>query len=185
MAWHCHPSAKRIEPNYQGRLDSLCGLYALINAARLIYADTAPLTGQSCKRLFADGMDFLTAKKGSRDAAHWGMTVGRQRKLAKYVLASTVLEGRPKLRHGPTLPPISDLNHLQSTIDTAITGGDVLLACFHGRISHHTIIVGQTPTRVLLFDSDGMKYVNKASLTFCKGHGGTLVLHAAAQFGLR
>jgi len=60
MTRQCHPNATRIEPYQQGRLDSLCGLYAPINGARLIYADTAPLTGQSCKRLFAEGMDFLT-----------------------------------------------------------------------------------------------------------------------------
>lgn len=184
MTRKCHPSAKRIEPYQQGRLDSLCGLYALINAMRLIYADTAPLTGQSCKRLFAEGMDFLTAKRGSRDAAHWGMTMGRQRKLAKSLMVSAALEGRPKLRHGPALPPMTDLDHLQNTIETAITGGDVVLACFHGRISHHSVIVGQTPTRVLLFDSDGMKYLNKTSLKFRKAASGTLVLHAAARFGL-
>ena len=127
-------------------------------------------------------MDFLTAKKGSRDAAHWGMTVGRQRKLAKYVLASTGLMRRPKLRHGPSLPPIADLDPLQNTVETAITGGDVLLACFHGRIAHHTVIVGQTPTRVLLFDSSGMKYLNKSSIAM-GADAGALMLHALAPFG--
>ena len=88
MTRQVHPSALMIEPYQQGKLDSLCGLYAVINAARLIYAENCPLSRQRCKNLFAEGMDFLTAKKGSRDAAHWGMTVGRQRKLAKYVLAA-------------------------------------------------------------------------------------------------
>lgn len=184
MTRQCHPNATRIEPYQQGRLDSLCGLYALINGARLIYADTAPLTGQSCKRLFADGMDFLTAKKGSRDAAHWGMTVGRQRKLAKTLFNGEVLVERPKLRHGPPLPPLEKLDQLQSTIETAIAGGDVLLACFHGRISHHSIIVGQTATRVLLFDSDGMQFVQKASIRFSNDQCGTLTLHAVAPLSL-
>lgn len=182
MTRHSHPGAKRIKPYQQGRLDSLCGLYAVINAARLVYAESSPLSGQRCKRLFAEGMDFLTIKKGNRDAPHWGMTVGRQRKLAKALLTGEALAGLPKLRHGPALPPISDIGDLRSSIETAIAGGDVFLACFHGRISHHTVIVGQTPTRVLLFDSDGMKYINKASIAM-GADAGALVLHGLAPFG--
>ena len=182
MTRQVHPGALRIDPYQQGRLDSLCGLYAVINAARLVYAESNPLSRQRCKGLFAEGIDFLTAKRGSRDAPHWGMTVGRQRKLAKALLNSEALADLPKLRHGPALPPMTDIDHLQTTIDTAITGGDVLLACFHGRISHHSVIVGQTPTRVLLFDSDGMKYVNKASIAI-GADAGALVLHALAPFG--
>ena len=184
MKRQVHPSALRIEPYQQGKLDSLCGLYAVINAARLVYFESSPLSRQRCKGLFAEGIDFLNAKRGSRDAPHWGMSVGRQRKLAKALLNGEALADLPKLRLGPALPPMTDIDHLQDTIETAIAGGDVLLACFHGRISHHTVIVGQTPTRVLLFDSDGMKYLNKSGLQFRKGQRGTLVLHATSGFGL-
>lgn len=184
MTRHCHPSATLIEPYQQGRLDSLCGLYALINAMRLIYADTAPLTGQSSKRLFAEGMDFLTAKMCSRDAPQWGMTAGRQRKLAKALFKCEVLVKRPKLRHGPPAPPMASPDQLQSAIETVIADGGVLLACFQGRISHHSVIIGQTATRVLLFDSDGMRFVQKASIRFSEGHHGTLTLHAIAPLSL-
>lgn len=178
MKRQCHPNATQIEPYQQGRLDSLCGLYALINGVRLILADTAPLTGQSCKRLFADGMDFLTAKKGSRDAAHWGITVGRQRKLAKVLLASTALDGRLKLHLGPSLPHLATVDDLEVAIAGTLARRAVLLVCLHGRISHHSVIVGHTPERVLLFDSDGMQFIRKTSLRFSNDQNGTLTLHA-------
>ena len=178
MTRHVHPSATQIEPYQQGRLDSLCGLYALINAARLIYADAAPLTGQSCKRLFADGIDFLTAKKGSKDAAYWGMSVGRQRKLAKALLAGTALEGRPKLHLGPALPPMTKVDDLDFAIGGALARRAVLLVCLHGRVSHHSVIVGHSPDRVLLFDSDGMQFIRKGSIRFTASLSGGLILHS-------
>lgn len=178
MTYLCHPSAAQIEPYQQGRLDSLCGLYAPINAMRLIYAEANPLSRQKCKRLFAEGMDFLNAKKGSRDASHWGMTVGRQRKLAKALLQSEVLVGLPPLRLGARLPPTASVEGLEAAISASLNQGGILLACFHGRISHHSVIVGHTPARVLLFDSDGMLFIRKPSLRFSDEQSGTLTLHA-------
>lgn len=178
MTRQCHPFAKRIEPCQQGGLDSLCGLYALINAMRLVFAEMAPLSGQSCKRLFSEGMDFLTAKRGSRDAAHWGMTVRRQRKLAKALFKSEVLEGLHKLRLGLAMPPITRAEELDAAIGASLKSGAVLLVCLHGRISHHSVIVGHTPDRVLLFDSDGMQFIRKGSIKFSDDQNGTLTLHA-------
>lgn len=178
MSRYCHPSASQIEPLQQGRLDSLCGLYALINAARLLHAEATPLRGQRCKRLFAEGMDFLTAKKGSRDAAHWGMTVGRQRKLAKTLLQSEALEGLPPLHLGPRLPPMAKVEDYEAAIAGALARRAVLLVCLHGRISHHSVIVGHSPDRVLLFDSYGMQFIRKGSIKFADLQDGTLTLHA-------
>lgn len=178
MTRDCHPVATRIKPYQQGGLDSLCGLYALINAARLLYADAHPLSGQRCKRLFAEGMDLLTAKKGSRDAPHWGMTVGQQRKLAKALFKSEVLDGLPPLHLGSRLSRTAKVEELEVAIQTMLRGDAALLVCFHGRISHHSVIVGQTPTRVLLFDSDGMQFIRKHSLSFSAEQDGTLTLHA-------
>lgn len=175
-----HPGAVLIKPFQQGGLDALCGLYALINAARLLYAEASPLHGQRCKRLFAEGMDFLTAKKGSRDATHWGMTVGRQRKLAKTLFQSDVLAGLPALHLGPPSPKMAKVQELESAIEAVLDDRAILLVCFHGQISHHSVIVGHTPARVKLFDSDGMQFIRKPSLRFSDDQDGTLRLHALA-----
>jgi hypothetical protein len=181
MSRHCHPNVHLIEPYQQGGLDSLCGLYALINAARILYANGNPVTGQRCKRLFAEGIDFLTAKQGSRNAAHRGMTVAEQRKLAKALLKSETLAGHPSLHLGPRTKRIGKVGELEMAITSALEGGAVLLVCFHGRISHHSVIIGHTPARVLLFDSSGMTFVNKRSLRFSDAQGGSLTLHALTK----
>jgi hypothetical protein len=178
MSRQCHPSATRIEPYQQGGLDSLCGLYAVINAARLLHAEASPLSGQRCRRLFAEGMDFLTAKRGSRDAAHWGMTVGRQRKLAKALFNCEALANLPALRLGPPLPHTAKVEELEKVIEATLECGAVLLVYFHGRISHHSVVVGQTAKRVLLFDSDGTQFIRKSSLRLSDERSGTLTLHA-------
>lgn len=187
MTHMLHPGAKLVEPYQQGGLDALCGLYVLINGALLLHAEANPLSGQRCKRLFAEGMDFLTAQKGSRDAAHRGMTVGRQRRLAKALFKGEALANRPPLRLGPTLPQMAKVDDLETAIEGALASGAILLVCFQGRISHHSIIVGQTPARVLLCDSDRMRFVQKASLQFCTKQRDTLMLdslvpmHSAAK----
>jgi hypothetical protein len=183
MSRYCHPSATRIEPYQQGGLDSLCGLYALINAVRLLHAEANSLSGQRCKRLFAEGMDILTTKKGSRDAAHWGMTVERQRKLAKALLKVEALADYPPLHLGTPLPQIAKVEDLEAAIEETLANGAILLVCFHGRISHHSLVVGHTPARVLLFDSNGMQFLCKPSLKFSEDQNGTLALHALAPLG--
>lgn len=178
MSQYCHPSAMRLEPYQQGRLDYLCGLYALINGAHLLHAKANLLSGHRCKHLFAEGMDFLTSKKGSRDAAHWGMTVERQRKLAKALFKGEALADHPPLRLGPPLPQMAKVEDLEIAIEEALANRAILLVCLHGRISHHSLIVGHTPARVLLFDSNGMQFIRKTSLRFSDDQSGTLVLHA-------
>jgi hypothetical protein len=106
------------------------------------------------------------------------MTVGRQRKLVKVLLASTALEGRPKLHLGPALPPLTTITDLETAIAGALARRAVILVCLHGRISHHSVIVGHTPDRVLLFDSDGMQFIRKGSIKFADDQNGTLTLHA-------
>jgi hypothetical protein len=123
-------------------------------------------------------VEFLTSKKGSRDAPHWGMTVGRQRKLAKALFKSEALASLPPLCLGPRLPTSASVEDLEAVITAGLDRGAILLVCLHGRISHHSVIVGQTPARMLLFDSDGMQFIRKPSLRFAGDQSGTLTLHA-------
>jgi hypothetical protein len=178
-----HPGAVLISPYQQGRLDSLCGLYALINATRVLHALHKPLSVRKCGDLFAAGIDALIAKPSSRNAAHHGMTVARQRKLANVLLATVPLRDRPSLMVRSPLPHISKVEKLDHALGEAIAAGDVLLACFSGRISHHSVIVGLSTSRIMLFDSDGIQFVKKSSLRFSGRKGGALALRSLMPIG--
>lgn len=179
-----HPGAALITPYQQGRLDALCGLYALINALRVLHAPSRPLPVRCCKELFATGMDVLTAKSGSKAAVHSGMSVTRQRKLARAILKSAILRPLPKIVLRAPLPRATTMEALDRSLQAAIASGDVLLVCFHGRLSHHSVIVGISPARIILCDSDGLRYVLKASIRLPDRARGTLVLRNLAPLGL-
>lgn len=57
MTSKMHPGAAMTEPWQQGNLDALCGLYAIINALRLLHAPTGGLSRQVCKTLYRDGLE--------------------------------------------------------------------------------------------------------------------------------
>lgn len=183
MVYLLHPGAALVEPYRQGQLDALCGLYALINALRILHAPNRPLSRRRCKMLFATGMDALIAKKKSRDAARSGMTVARQWKLAEVLFTSAALHGYPRAELYPALQRIAKVEEIDEALEELIAGGAVLLVGFDGRLSHHSVIVGVTDARVILFDSDGMRFVKKPSLRLKGSRHGSLSVDSLVPIG--
>lgn len=180
-----HPGSRLITPYRQGQLDFLCGLYALLNALRLLHAPNRLLSRQACEKLFTLGLESLGSRPTASYAANCGMTIERQAKLAKVILRSPILQNRPQVVLRPALPRITSVGELDDAVRSAITQGDVLLVCFEGRLSHHSVIVGVSTSRVALFDSIGMHYVSKASLQLGGKARGTLIVDGLAPIGLR
>lgn len=180
-----HPGSRLITPYQQGHLDFLCGLYALINALRLLHASNRLLSRQTCEKLFATGLESLGSKPTASYATHCGMSIGRQAKLAKVVFRSAILQNMPRVVLRPALPRITSFGELDVAVCSAITQGDLLLVCFEGRLSHHSIIVGISASRVTLFDSIGMHFVSKASLRLGPQARGTLIVDGLAPVGLQ
>lgn len=180
-----HLGSRLITPYQQGQLDFLCGLYAVINALRLLHAPNRLLSRQTCEKLFATGLESLGSRPTASYAAHCGMTIGRQAKLAKVVLRSPLLQNLPKAVLRPALPRITSVGELDNAVCSAIAQGDVLLVCFEGRLSHHSVIMGVSASRVILFDSIGMHFVPKASLQLGGIARGRLIVDGLAPIGLK
>ena len=106
------------------------------------------------------------------------MTGSEQRTIDQRAATIRAIDGRPKRLLGSALTPLAKVDNLEAAIGGVSARKAILLACFHGRISHHSVIVGHTPARVLLFDSDGMQFIRKPSLRFSDDQSGTLTLHA-------
>ena len=58
----------QLAPYAQGELDSLCGLYSIINAIRLVLYPVAPVSAVKSRKLFETGIEFLQ-QNGSLDPA--------------------------------------------------------------------------------------------------------------------
>lgn len=185
MTLTIHPGAKQISPRLQGQLDSLCGLYALINAIRVLHAPNHRITSNQCERLFEAGIDALAAKSVSKSLAFGNMTVAGQGKLARNLIKRTVLKGLPRISLRPSLPRIKSIDDLDVVLFEALSDGDIFLTCLQGRRTHHSVIVGATSSRIMLFDSAGMQFVYKTSLRFDGATSGALTITGLTPVGLR
>ena len=151
-----------LEPWRQGDLDLLCGAYSTINAIRLVRAGVAPLSVAAGKRLLASAGDFLADRDGLQEALSWGMALKRRYALARHLgrLASgrdfTVTVERAAL----VKPSITEVF---AWIGESLTAGKPVLLFLENMPDHYTVVAGMTETRLLLFDSLGMKFLNRTT----------------------
>ncbi|TGN62495.1 hypothetical protein E4L95_06365 [Paracoccus liaowanqingii] len=159
-----HPGADLVAPYQQGQLDSLCGLYAVINAIRVVHAPKHPLSGKMSRHLFHAGAKALMSASGSRQALHQGMSAGRQYKLAKVLMRTPALASLPPLQLREKRPRLRSRSDLELFVRKTIGRGAVLLVDLEGRLSHHTVIIGLSNQRLLLCDSSGMRFVYASTI---------------------
>lgn len=160
-----HPGARLVTPYQQGELNSLCGLYALINAIRVVHAPKHPLPGSTSRNLFRAGAKALVSDERTRQALHQGMTAGQQYKLVRTLMQTPLLSRLPPMRLLEKRPKLSTTADLEHFIKKTVGRGDVLLVCFEGRLSHHTVVTGLTDQRLILCDSIGMRFIYARTVT--------------------
>jgi hypothetical protein len=179
-----HPGHHLIVPYQQGGLDGLCGLYAGINAIRVVYAPEHRLSSHISRELFATGIIALMARGRSRANLYRGMTAEEQYALIRALLTSPVLAGRPQLRlleHQTKRKRAKDFNLF---IREEINRQAVVLVGLEGRMSHHTVVTGVSAHRVLLSDSIGMQFVRAGNFVVANRTNATLVIGAMASLSI-
>lgn len=154
-----HPGARLTTPYQQGDLNSLCGLYALINAIRVVHAPVYPLPGNTSRNLFGAGATALVADGRTRHALHQGMTAGQQYRLARALMQTPLLSRLPPLRLLEKRPELRTTAGLEKFVRKTVRRGAVLLVCLEGRLSHHTVVTGVSDQRLMLCDSIGMQFI--------------------------
>lgn len=178
-----HPGAALVTPYTQGRLDALCGLYALINAIRVVHAVAEPLSGQSCRSLFRTGAEVLAANKRTRAVICDGMTAGAQRRLLKALTLHPILERRRPLKLADAKEKLK-AEGIGQLVRSTVERGAVLLVSLEGRLSHHTVITGISAKKIILCDSIGMQFVLTSSLMPSTPRPSSLHIHNITQLGL-
>lgn len=153
----------RLTPFHQGELDALCGVYGAINALRLAMADHAPLTKAQCKQLFAAGVEYLDRKNVLGEVAVAGMGTRRRLALARH-LAKLVSTSNFQIEvERPDHSAWASIDDAFTWIDESLSEGKPVLIALMGGLNHYTVVAGSTPTRLTLFDSDGLRFIRKSS----------------------
>jgi hypothetical protein len=155
--------ALKIQPLKQGQLDGLCGLYAGINALRLLLAAERPLSSRETKRSFRAGVRALSKRERLAAAVLNGIPDKTWRKLL------VKLAGSATAGTGPVIAISQPLQHrtrvsrteLMEIIETAIDSRQPVVISLSGKHRHYTVVCGYTPGRFLLFDSSSLSWLKR------------------------
>ena len=159
--------AKReLQPLEQGDLDSLCGLYAVINAVRLVVSPDHILTPGMLGRLFERGLSTLSHKRKLKQTVTHGIDNALWLLMCRAVIteAETLIECRIAIR-----PLIGEdrpwrTRDAVGSIKRAVRHDRPVLICLEGRLDHCSVVVGSSTTRLNLFDSAGRHWISIDSL---------------------
>jgi hypothetical protein len=159
-------AARELEPDTQGRLDGLCGIYATINGIRVALYPNVQLKPSQRRRLFITGVEALQRSRLLGWAVHDGMTPATFRKVSRAIAnhASDIVG------FDVALLPAIDRQHAGSAwtalraMRRQLKMGSPLLITLWGPYNHTTVVTGFSKTRLTLFDSYGMRWVGVRSI---------------------
>lgn len=147
-------------PMQQGKFDRLCGVYSFVNAALL--AD--PTTQHLSQRLFDSGLEFLSKKNRLQSVMKNGMSRKLWLKLGRHILAEKNRMSCKQLEFFPLSSLTSECGILtwERVADCTNKGWPVLVH-LRGAYNHFSVVSQVTAGRIVLFDSDGQKWVQRRS----------------------
>ena len=160
------PGLALCSPFEQGDLDNLCGLYAAVNAICVTSATVRPLTPSEAQQVLHAGVSYLQRRGWLADALIQGMPLPRQRAVTHHmgraasriaglnVSITKIVPGRPKLTAHAALELIA----------SRIAARSAVIACFENTLWHYTVIAGMSASRLYLFDSAGLHWIERRSI---------------------
>lgn len=164
-------AARQLIPLQQGDLDSLCGLYATINAVRLALYPDHRLARWQLKLLLNEGLQTLQHSRRLRDTMLLGLTTPTWWRMSRAVVeVANDLTGVPLCLAPPPVSATTSSRRAVRAVTTSIHDGHPVLLGLHGRLNHWTVVVRYSPARLTFFDSASHYWVQCADLGLA-GHG--------------
>ena len=151
-----------LKPLQQGALDSLCGMYAAINAIRIADDFEAQPHRNIGSVLSTAAVKYLSRRGELGSIFRFGMGYKRQQELTKHLLKSYRNQYGGQIVLRPSKDSFLSVDHF---IESEIKTGNPVCVCLEGAISHYTIIQGVNKKQVLLFDSGGRRFFQRASIS--------------------
>lgn len=147
---------RKIEPYWQGELDSLCGIHAIINACYSLFPD---MKDREADRLFYKLLEEVGRKRSNPLRIAWrGIDGSLFRHLLLLAVNTTARKraarieiSRPFAKSSPTLPALVRI------LRTHADEGGVATVLVRGKSSHWTVVNRVTQTKMKLFDSVGLE----------------------------
>ena len=156
-------AARRIRPYRQGRLDGLCGIYALVNALRLL---CPRLDEDACERVF-----FALIKARTRQTASPLAVIAdglSRRELLQLIdpwQRFAAKELGIRLKVAQLKVPKSTLGGLWQSLCRALDGQSVAIIGLDGVERHWTVASAATERTLRVADSCGMRVIFRGQCT--------------------
>jgi hypothetical protein len=156
----------RREPYRQGRLDSLCGLYALVNATTWALRGTAPLTTRDAQLLMQHLIADLEARGKLSAAMAYGLTIpafGRVMDAAEDWLSDRKRVDLIREKPFHKRKRVSG-NAFQAELKRHFSGANKsAVLMIHDHVKHWTVATGVSRTGMRLADSEERRKIQFSS----------------------
>ena len=159
----------KIRPHEQGALTSLCGIYSIVNAMRVVRG----LSNEESKDLFEQIINYLEENKNLAVSLTSGISIKVMGSIFKDVIGNRIdrsipFHKQPEIRVGEFWV------EMKRFLDEGRTQGikRVVLLSLNGEHDHWTIGHMITKKRIYLFDSIGLKYLDRRNCTTHKTSSG-------------
>lgn len=158
----CHPFE-------QGDLDNLCGLYAAVNALCVTSAPIRPFSTAEAKQVLHAGVAYLQRRRWLSDALIHGMALRRQHAVTQHMAKAAERVVDLNFAVTPLVPGAAklDAHATLQLLASRIGAGSAVIACLENTFWHYTVISGVSASRVYLFDSDGLHWIERRSFGIC------------------
>ena len=160
--------AKReLQPLEQGDLDAMCGLYAVINAVRLVVYPDHILTPYMLGRLFERGLGTLSHKRKLKHTVAHGIDNALWLLMCRAVVAEAETLVGCRIAIGHLVGPDRRwrTRNVVRSITRAVDQHRPVLICLEGQLGHWSVVVSSSAMRFYLFDSAGYHWISISSLT--------------------
>ena len=154
----------QVKPLQQGDLDGLCGLYAAINALRLVLAPVRQVKRPEALLWFRTGLEFLGKTGNLEDTIAHGM--GPQLWLDLIKKLAAVANGKNSFYISVSQPlehaKPANRAQMYEAIEEAVLQGRAVLISLSGVHDHYTVVSGFSPFSLRLFDSGHLQRIGRA-----------------------
>jgi len=152
----------RLKPYEQGALSSLCGIYSIVNAMRIIRS----LNNDESKAVFEEIVYYLENSKSFAVSLISGISVTVIGSIFKDVIQDRMNRSIP-FQKQPDVRIGQFWTEMKKFIDEGRAEEEkrVILLSLGGQHDHWTIAHRITKKRVILFDSIGLRYLDRRNCT--------------------
>jgi hypothetical protein len=166
----------RLPPFQQGGLDSLCGLYSIINAERIINHST----DDQAQHLFDTMIHFLSRKRLLTRILLDGVIHSHM-----LLVLEKVVNGRiPNLEIPWRSQPTPELDPFWESMRHFLDGtpGRAIILSLNGYHDHWTVVHSISSKSIFLYDSDEIRRLPRSECTTAKRRRKHLLLPAQTYF---